>query len=1081
VSDFLDKIVDQLNLSWAWEKVRREAKPGDTWFDEIELAGFELELERNLQSIAMDFRRKQYRLAPLKPMPFPKSSNKDGTPCVRQIFQVAIRDQVAWTAVVNVVGPYVDNKMPAWSYGNRLYRSIWVEEDDNGKKQRKIGRYRHASGRLYLPFGQSWPIFKRHVFLATRAMTNHSNKPLETDEQTQEEYELQGKLNEKHRCPFVLPAYWQYRRPQNGEDELYWCSIDLKKFYPNLNLKVIQDNIVEQLPPEWQSEAKNLLKSMLRFQLDLKEWDNDYLTQMDIKPGTQIYTHVPTGLYVSGFLANAGLLKVDFEVTKLFANKNVAHFRFVDDHIILAYSFNALEDWVNKYKAILDSSGTGAQINSKKIEPEEFSNFFIKDQRKRKGQTFESTRKAAEKACKLDPQFPSPLMTKTLALVSSIARTDFDLLDPVELTALTQQLEHLLLTDLPEKEMHEKTRLSFAATRLMRMAECRLANDEIQATSVCKREAHKTELGKKNIAEDKRQYLEQAIVKLDKEIEQNKERLVQEVDRTFQLLRKVLHEKPDKVRLWAQAVRMCRLTGVREGLKNLLHDINQENKKNPLAAEYLHANMLALLGSQSLIAARIVSDEEAAHWRRDAARAFLEEILKTGIEAPKENSRWFLRVSWQQYCFGIYCASLVLKTEPMAEQTQPNLNFPDELMNIGKECQEKGSIGHSPAQWIWWATRMTLMDLAPQANKFVKHLAEPLQPSRDANAFWRFFPLDVPIPILQNMIQEKFDPRNSIKLMGWWYDALRKGPEIAKSLAAPVRRIEIGRVKRALNYDRHKTVSLYEWCDYLKALPTETITDPRSGEWTALEIVRQIASLIVDKPVLNNRYINETRRNKGNFQWIHPANFRIPIEWLKENELTWEKWQNLIYTKKGDSSINYLPKLNRIVDSRYTPLSSDNPLFMSVNPIRGLGLLLYGLLKKSFNLPSIWNGPRHADVLGMLSKLLLEEVTCSSWTLGVLQGCLQPRATENMFLKTLETQYLIQNLDDDTLHDPVYFQGVEHVIKALEKCQDMLKHHQLSTLENKARQLTPLNIRQLTEPEWNKVFAFSPDQEIINE
>ena len=171
MSKFFDDIADQLNLRWAWEKVRNEAQPGDIWFDEIELAAFELELERNLASIAQEFRKGDYEPSPLKPLPFPKHPDKEGNPRIRQMFQVAIRDQVAWVAVVNIVGPYVDVEMPVWSYGHRLYRTIWVEKDKDGLRRRKIGRYRHSSGRLYLPFQQSWPVFRRHIYLATRAMT----------------------------------------------------------------------------------------------------------------------------------------------------------------------------------------------------------------------------------------------------------------------------------------------------------------------------------------------------------------------------------------------------------------------------------------------------------------------------------------------------------------------------------------------------------------------------------------------------------------------------------------------------------------------------------------------------------------------------------------------------------------------------------------------------------------------------------------------------------------------------------------------------------------------------------------------
>lgn len=274
MSPFLDEVSNQLNLRWAWEKVRHEATPGDIWFDQVELAGFELELERNLQNIATEFRKGKYRLSPLRPMPFPKNPDKDGNPRVRQVFQVAIRDQVAWTAVVNVVGPHVDNKIPPWSYGNRLYRSIWIEEDEQGCKRRRIGRYRHSSGHIYLPFRQSWPIFRRHVYLATRAMVIHEKLP-GMDERTQEEMDIQQTMADEYKCPFIKSDYWQARRPEGCEKELFWCSIDLEKFYPTINLSVVQSNIVGQLPSGWQTDATKLLKSMLRFQMDRREWSDD--------------------------------------------------------------------------------------------------------------------------------------------------------------------------------------------------------------------------------------------------------------------------------------------------------------------------------------------------------------------------------------------------------------------------------------------------------------------------------------------------------------------------------------------------------------------------------------------------------------------------------------------------------------------------------------------------------------------------------------------------------------------------------------------------------------------------------------
>ena len=57
------------------------------------------------------------------------------------------------------------------------------------------------------------------------------------------------------------------RKPKTPEQDLYWCSIDLQKFYPSLSLDVVQENIVELLPLSWRGDANSLLKSMLRFRL----------------------------------------------------------------------------------------------------------------------------------------------------------------------------------------------------------------------------------------------------------------------------------------------------------------------------------------------------------------------------------------------------------------------------------------------------------------------------------------------------------------------------------------------------------------------------------------------------------------------------------------------------------------------------------------------------------------------------------------------------------------------------------------------------------------------------------------------
>ncbi len=1079
---FLDDVTDQLNLRWAWEKVRRASTPGDVWIDEIELAGFEVQLERNLQSIADEIRKGRYRLRPLRPMAFPKNPNKDGEQQVRQYFNVAVRDQVAWTAVVNVVGPQLDPLMPAWSYGNRLFRSIWVDEDD-GVRRRKIGKYRHSSGRIYLSFGQSWPVFRRHVFLATSAMTAKEGKSSSnqmTDEDA-EERDLQEQLKDEHRCPFVRKEYWNEREPTTGKENLYWCSVDLEKFYPSLKLDVIRQNIVERLPADYLIEAGVLLTSMLHFKLDTAGWASEELEAIGLRPRQRAFKGIPTGLYVAGFLANVALLKVDLEVAERLKKRNIAHFRFVDDHVVLAYSFEDLVSWIDEYLDLLAASKTGAKVNPEKVEPEALATFFTSRSRSRKryrddtGKRLKAATVAAEKACKLNPQFPTPLMTKTLALVSAIARTDFNLLEETELVALTDQLEHMLLVELPEAEIPEKTRLSFAATRLMRLAECRLSNNARSAELACRREALDAELADSELAPERREVLEAENKENQSSLQFQSTKLDHEVGRAFSLLRKVLQERPDRVRLWTRAIQMCRQTGV-QGLKDILEDIHKGEREHKamettLAAEYLMGNTLALLGSEALIAAQIVCDPEVAEWRRKAATAFLKDISAAPIKEPATSGRrWFLKTSWEQFCFGLFCANLILKSS-RPEEDGFDFRPPDEFLGIGEQRLGSQDEVEYPVSWAWWAARSSLRELSSRAEGWVVEIGRRLPPTVESYSFWRFFPFDVPRDVLGAMRYDRTHAKNLFQMAGWWHDALSAQPKTVISLPPSGMNRDVARaIKNIKSASNTRSVSLQEWCKEIQATSEQDTADPRTGEWSALEIVRQIGILVSSNQEFSFGYVSKVVAGNPSPICLHPANFRVPREWLAAKAPTWAAWVSLIRAVQ----VEIVPEELRVADSRYTPISGpENTLFEEINHVRGLGLLLYGLLRRNFELPCVWNGPGHKDVLSMLPRLLLQGMTCSSWTLGILQACLQSRAMENSFF--LRKPSLAVQLDNDSLHDPIPLHTPQEVCKAINKCQSILKENQLSTIDHRARQLTPISIRQLSRPDWVKDFGESPE------
>ena len=376
---------------------------------------------------------------------------------------------------------------------------------------------------------------------------------------------------------------------------------------------------------------------------------------------------------------------------------------------------------------------------------------------------------------------------------------------------------------------------------------------------------------------------------------------------------------------------------------------------------------------------------------------------------------------------------------------------------------KEGGAGHGPAAWAWWAVRPNLTrEAKPRQEGLARLLGQGLPPSGETFAFWKFFPLDVPAPMVRSMlrsVEKEGDPATNV---GWWFEALRERPNLVDSFDP----VETGAlpspVTRLLARTSDLEVSLYEWCAFLRRSSERSGTDPRCGEWTALEVVRQIASLVTPQQVFGPEYIRQAVRPSASLPYIHPANFRVPRWWLEPTEPTWDSWQ-----QTAKSGVVYVTETERILDLRYTPIV-DKGLFPEINVARGLGLLLYGLLRKSFDLPAIWNGPGHADVLAKMPRLLLADATCSTWTLGILASCLWPRVSENLILR----QYPMPEYksDVDTLRDPVLFLDGREIGRAVKISQDNLVLYQLSTMGNRARQLTPISIRQLTEPDWRKVF-----------
>ena len=306
MSYLIEKMILSENLYWAWEKTASEYKSYGGWYDEVELESFGANIKKELQIIAEQFQGLDYKMLPMRPVLYPKKPDDKDEPQSRQWFWVPIRNQVAWIAFVNVIGPFLDYRMPNWSYGNRRYRPIWYELEEENKRVKKIGWYRNTSNKLYKHFNQSWNVYRRNILYAACNMTTQRNMQCLSQEE-KEELKQEEKLPDKLKLSYLRPDYWKKK-----SEKIYWLGIDFEKFYPSINLNVIRENVKTFMPyPEMSDDLYKLLGSLLTFPIDMSgcsATERSFIYLDKVKSNIEC---VPTGLFIAGFLANVSMMKVD--------------------------------------------------------------------------------------------------------------------------------------------------------------------------------------------------------------------------------------------------------------------------------------------------------------------------------------------------------------------------------------------------------------------------------------------------------------------------------------------------------------------------------------------------------------------------------------------------------------------------------------------------------------------------------------------------------------------------------------------------------------------------------------------------
>lgn len=1029
------------NLLWAWRKVRRSYQTADGLFDQAELAGFELNLEAELASIRHDFETGGWKNRPIRLVPQPKKPDKDGRPRLRQYFEISVRDQVAWTALVNVLGPELDQQMPAWSYGNRLYRAAWYEEESAEGRRSKlnIGPYRHSAGYLYRHFKHSWPLFRRHISLTARKMVG------EVIDQDELDVGERLALEQSEGLAYFHPNFWE--RPASASDTLYAASLDLRKFYPSIRVAAIQNGfarLVEGYAEEPRLIA--LVAALLRFEVDDVGLTSELKANVDPPAPSGVFDGIPTGLFVGGFLANVAMLPLDREVEQLLLKRrDIAHFRFVDDHEVLAFDFDQLLDWTAEYGRLLERHGIGAEIECDKYIPIELK-WLLHPELPDPPSPPEDLRVAAVKAAKVNGRKPTELMTRTLAQVSLLAATDFDLLSEAARSQRLEQLEWLLLANIPDQEIRGDTRMAFAAARIAMLTPALFRPNE----ELLFKHRHLKGLtrGEKPDAAGMAaiKAAKDRIATLEAEERRTWDALLK---RHFGLLFEAFATHPDKVRLFTRLLDYCRVTG-HDGFPRLRqwmiehHEDDYQFLKCYLGAMGLHG-----LSRHVLTASIALTRADILHRERRAARAFLDNVVRADLDCfvslsiPAEelqHFQWHARRAFSAALFfGATEAAAVAPKLAGAMLGKISARVSGDPLSLSSIRAETGVPLGVWCHWFFGTTGAYQFQ-PPAYWRDAAAAHEPHRPE-DWNSLRRY-PAHMPAAGWLRLAEDPYLLRSDDE--GWLIDAARAArarfgalPATSPIVVDAQTRIETPEA----------AMSLVEWVDHTSFMSGG---DPRRSEWTALEIIRHVLALLFDPEGPDADYLDR----------LHPEDIRVPPTWLAlpegvrtADKITWEAWRGL--ARRDPVTIGA-----GLRDYRYHEVLADDRSWP--RRLRALGQILWGTLRRSFTMPAAWNIRGQERSLVELVARDVERLPISSFTISILRSCLLPRNRETSLIEQFPMLFgnLHRQSADDTEFDrPI--EDADQLRAAIEQAQGVLQESQMTVLEHEPRQLIPVQLRQM--------------------
>ena len=1064
-----DRLLLKENLIWAWRKAELLYRRTEGLQDQAEVAAFDLDLDNNLEQIRSAFRDGVFATQPVKLLPQPKTPLKN-KPRMRQSFQVSVRDQVAWIAFVNAIGPMLDTQMQPWSYGHRLFRSYLPPGEED--RRTRVGPYRHSAAKLYRTFQQSWPRYRRHIVLTARIIGLGPEGQEHGDDGERRALEDEENAPVDHRVPYLVPGYFP-----NPPNEVLYCSLDLKTFYPSIRPEAVMRGLTE-FSSEIGDDPRlaNLAASLLDFSADVRG-----VSRAVRRAGTPLAAEgplngLPTGLMVAGFLSNVAMMVVDNKVAQEVPTRQIAHMRFVDDHTFLSHSFDGLCDWITRYEQILADNLPGVEANAEKYQPVELAKLL----QKRKVMTpdklvVSKAYKVAKAAAKVDPNYPRPLLTRTLAQLSLLGRIKFDVLDDEGQNGQMQQLETLLLADLPETELRTDTRRSYASARIAALVpKWRETVDDLvfalRRIEDLEEKAAILQSRLRNAPEEKRQKIRDGLAKLSDEIGIQKNCATHaeaaldnerrgRAERAYNLIFDAFLKHRHKLRLFQQLILFCSNTG-HNGLPGIVEEIGKITADSYPQGAYLHAYALHILAKDVVRAANNIANLEASPRKRSASEEHLANIARTAarlLPVPKE---YFARDAEGAFLAGVATASTIIR-DVKAKISEWD-SFEKAIQVYGR-----GKVGGAASElplylvdvarnrlgvWLHWSESLSRAKHDREPSVLWKTAQPHLSPAKRFDwLMLRRYPKHLSPAAIEFILRGRA-PLDALD-GGWLYDALQS--EDLRN-----RRDAFRRVRTARSQPRNQ-IDLVKWVRVCSQIHAKNPNDPRASEWTALEILRQLLGEV------------DQFSPEGTSGICHPTNFMVPSEWMNEPPEEWSRtakfwtWESWRAFASRPGQVTRRPKGGHLADYRYVTDDSAEPSDKDHSSLISFGLVLFGLLRRSFEWPSLWN--IRGQELAHISLVATESqhLPISSNSLAIIEALLKPRMWETVLMKRAPEFAGVTNIADlmhlDIDLDVKPLPTLDDIREAALIAQTILEKGQVTVLGHQPRQLVPYEIRHLAE------------------